>query len=508
MTAVEQSSVSDDLRWTMTRVVKDGQETRREQFFFNLSSLTVGYSNRFLLALKAALIKRRNRVGLLTIDTEYRHAKSVLLACQKAGGMTAVVDQIDLSFLAALDTIKQKLSQPGLESLKRFFNANRDEDRLFARDLRPEDFPRWKSEVGNEGEAIQRILSQALTRAAMSQTLTAVEDAYESGILDIGHYSFAMLAFHVFFRPASYRQLRLMDLSPDENKETGAVTWFIDMPPAKTRVDNPVRLPIKIVPDVGELLKLQQEHVAQRYGHLVAKSDVGKLALFPARLFNADGTLRSRYATRNRGMCTNSNAFSKAYLGPIEELARRDLSFNALRHTVGTQLALAGLSASSIAAVLRHATDQTCQRYVDLFFQGVLDRISDAMQPSFDEHFPVYKEVMDRAISKWQPIPREKAIVSEDPATGRREVTAECGRQSLCGYAPLACYECNKFRPCWDADHTINLDLVNREISEFEDQGLALQHEVRKYKQLRNAIRMVISICEIKSRTATQGAGA
>jgi hypothetical protein len=200
-------------------------------------------------------------------------------------------------------------------------------------------------------------------------------------------------------------------------------------------------------------------------------------------------------------MCADSTAFIRAYLRPIEKLARRDLTFNALRHTVGTQLALAGLSASSIAAVLRHATDDTCQRYVDLFFQGVLDRISDAMQPSFDEHFPVYKDVMDRAISKKDAIPREKAIVSEDPETGHREVTAECGRKSLCGYAPLACYECNKFRPCWDADHTINLRVVDREIADFDRQGLAMQHEARKYKHLRNAIRVVISICELKGKS-------
>jgi hypothetical protein len=204
-------------------------------------------------------------------------------------------------------------------------------------------------------------------------------------------------------------------------------------------------------------------------------------------------------------MCKDSTAFSRAYLRPLEHIARRELSFNALRHTVGTQLALAGLSASSIAAVLRHANDVTCQRYVDLFFAGTLDRISDAMQSSFDEHFPVYKDVLSRTVSKSDPIPKEKAIYSEDLITGRRELTAECGRHSLCGYAPLACYDCHRFRPCWDADHTINLDVVNREIAEFEGQGLAMQHEVRKYKQLRNSIRVVISICELKAKTTSKG---
>lgn len=370
---------------------------------------------------------------------------------------------------------------------------------IFAPDLRPEDFPRWESPVGQEGEAIKRILSQALSRAAMSQTLTVVEDAYESGKIDIGHYSFTMLAFQIYFRPASYRQLRLMDLSRDEDKKTGIVTWFADMLPVKTKAENPDRLSIELTSDVGELLKLQQEHVVKKYGHLVDDQQLEKLALFPARLLKSDGTWQSNYANANHGMCTDSNAFARAYLRPIKELTGRDLTFNALRHTVGTQLALAGLSASSISAVLRHANDATCQRYVDLFFRGVLDRISDAMQPSFDAHFPAHREIMDRVISKRDGIAREKAIVSEDPATGRLEVTAECGRESLCGYAPLACYDCKKFHPCWDADHSINLAVVNREISDFEGQGLAMQHEVKKYKQLRNAIRIVINICAVKS---------
>lgn len=508
MNSAERSTDLDALLWTMTRVVKDGRQQRTERFDFDLRPLANRYSPRFLLALKAAFINRRDRVALKTIHGEYVNLRHLLFKCQQAGIMSAVVEQIDLPFLAALETIKQEQSKSSLAALKRYFMNYRSDEAIFAADLRSEDFPHQESPVGKRGEAIKRILSQALSRAAMAQTLTAVEDAYGAGQIDIGHYSFSMLAFQVFFRPESYRNLRLMDLTRDEDKATGKVTWFIDMLPVKTRADNPHRLSIKITPDVGEFLKLQQKHVVERYGHLAVESDLGKLALFPARQLKTDGTWHAGYANQHHGMCADSTAFTRAYLKPIEKLVRRDLSFNALRHTVGTQLALAGLSASSIAAVLRHANNSTCQRYVDLFFAGVLDRISDAMQPSFDEHFPIYKEVMDRAISKSDPIPKEKAIVSEDLVTGRSEVTAECGRQSLCGYAPLACYECNKFRPCWDADHTINLDLVNREIADFEGQGLAMQHEVQKYKHLRSAIRVVINICALKSKSTQQVANA
>lgn len=490
------------LQWTMTLPRgADGKE--QEQLFeFDLLPLASGYSQSLLLALKEELVKRRTRVSLSSVASEYNHIKGLLLKCQFIGLMDGVVERIDLTFLAALKARRKELTASGLEALKRLFNSCRANHSIFAADLRPQDIPRSETADGQEGQAIKRLLSQALTRAALSQTLNIVEEAYETAQIDIGHYSFMMLALQVYFRPASYRQIRLMDLGSDEDKSTKVVRWFVEMLPAKTRAEHPDRLSIEITQDVGELLKLQQEHVVQKYGHLVSNDDVGKLALFPARKLKADGTWQSSYANQNYGMCSNSSAFARAYLRPIEQLTGRNLTFNALRHTVGTQLALAGLSASSIAAVLRHATDTTCQRYVDLFFRGVLDRISDAMQPAFDEHFPAHKELMDRVISKHDGIKREKAIVSEDPDTGRREVTAECGRESLCGYAPLACYDCKRFHPCWDADHTINLAVVTREIADFEGQGLAMQHEVKKYKQLRNSIRIVINICALKSNAA------
>ncbi len=506
MKPTHNSAIAEELRWTMTRVVQDGQSQRSEHFKFDLTELTNGYSLHFLVALKTALINRRNHLAIGSIHVDYRRLKWILLKCQSAGMMSAVVEQIDLPFLAALETIKLDLSKSGLNGLKRFFSANRGNESIFASDLRPEDFPSFKSPIGERGEAIKRILSKALSRAAIAEILTTIEDAYEAEKIDIGRYSFSMLAFHVYFRPNTYRQLRLMDLTRNENEKTGQVDWFLDMLPTKTRVDNPHRTSIKITNDIGEILQIQREDVVRRYEHLVADADLNKLALFPAQRLRSDGTWLCHYANLNHGMHPNSGTFTNYYLKPIEKLVRRDLSFNALRHTVGTQLALIGLSASSIAAILKHATEDTCQTYVDLFFHGVLDRISDAMEPSFDKHFPAYKEVMERAISKHAPIPPQKAIVSEDLLTGRREVTAECGRQSLCGYAPLACYDCNKFRPCWDADHTINLDLVNREIAEFEGQGLAMQHETQKYKHLRNAIRIVISICQLKSQAAEQGA--
>lgn len=492
------------LSWTMRRHIRDGADNRTESWDFDLTSLKTGYSTEFLVALKRTSIDRRNRVSVSSIHREFQELKSLLLKCMHSKATSAKVYQIDHAFLSGLVAIKDNQTKDGLRTLARYFLYNRGNEKLFALDLRPEDFPSRSSAIGERGESIKRILSQAMSRAVLAQALTAVEEAYEAQQIGIAHYSFAMLAFQVFWRPSSYRQLRLKDLTHDQDRLSGQVSWFLDMMPAKTRTDSPKRLAVKITSDLGEILKLQQEYVVRQYGHLVPEADVGKLALFPARKVLSQGVWMSAYANENHGMLEDSSAVRGSYLVPINRLVRHNLTFNALRHTVGTQLALTGLSASRIAAVLKHADDQTCQQYVDLFFQGVLDRISDAMQPGFDEHFPVHKDVVSRVISKHDPIPMARTIVSEDLLTGRREVTAACGRESICGYAPLACYDCNKFRPCWDADHTINLDVVNREIAEFEGQGLAMQHEAQKFKHLRSAIRVVIGICQLKSQTVRQ----
>jgi hypothetical protein len=159
-------------------------------------------------------------------------------------------------------------------------------------------------------------------------------------------------------------------------------------------------------------------------------------------------------------------------------------------------------SAATIAAVLKHANDQACQTYVDIVFEGLIDELSDGLHPSFEEHFPAFKAFA----SKHDQIPRERAIVSEDLDTGRTETFAVCGRQVICQYAPFSCYTCPRFIPCWDADHSINQDVVEREIRDFEGQGLAMQTQVKKYKHLFNSIRVVVIACDVK-RKAMELAG-
>jgi hypothetical protein len=200
----------------------------------------------------------------------------------------------------------------------------------------------------------------------------------------------------------------------------------------------------------------------------------------------------------------DANSFNAVYLKPVRALTRLPLSFNALRHTIGTQLAQLGCSEHTIQAVLKHATNTVCRIYVDIAFEGLIDKLSDGLKPGFDEHFPV----IAMFASMGEVIPTERRIVSEDLETGRVEITAVCGRRVACSYAPIACYACPRFIPCYDADHSINLDVVEREIKASEGGGLAMQYDVQRWRTIRNHIRLVIAACDNKRRSLAMDADA
>lgn len=488
------------LIWSMQEKIKgDKGEVRTNSIVLDLSPLVVGYEMTFLLALKDTQISRRHRVSLRTILSDFSELKVLFQTCHKIGIVNGNVEQIDSAFLVGLATWSENIPATYLLELKRLFESNRTNAKLFDGTLHPEDFPLKTSIKGQSGDRISNILSKALTRAAMVSVLDAVDEAYETGNLDLGIYSFSKLAFNIFCRPQSYRQIRIRDLVLDTNEETGEVSYFLHVLPVKSGVEGAQRIVYQLHRDVGRTLALQRKSVVERFGCTVEdkEEDLGKLALFPAQKLKPDGTWVAVHARTNFGMLVSSSTFSMAYMRPLNKAVGRVMSFNGLRHTIGTQLALMKCSASTIAAVLKHATDIVCQSYVDIVFEGLIDELSDALQPGFEEHFPAFKAFA----SKHDEIPRERAIVSEDSDTGRTETIAVCGRQVICQYAPFSCYTCPRFIPCWDADHSINQHIVEKEIRDYEGQGLAMQTQLKKYKHLLNSIRVVVKVCDIKRKT-------
>ncbi|MCD6618307.1 hypothetical protein [Aeromonas veronii] len=464
---------------------KNDQRTQTESF--DLIELRTGYEDDFLLTLKGILIARRKRVALATVKIWASLIRTPLRKIQSQRVGAYRVTHIDDAFLHTMRTVQQDLSITCLETFRQLFTENR-ESSLFAHGLIPEDFPVKKHIKGLRGKKIDSILAKALSRAAQVEILRRSEDAYESGTIDIGHFALLHLAFHIYCRPSSYRRLTLADLQIDVDPETQVKTYSLWVVPPKTRVSamSLKKISYQLDSIVGELLEAQRIQVIKTWGHIVANDDIGKLALFPARGVGSDGRWASSHARAHFGETVHDN-FINGYLNPILKLQESiSFDFNGLRHTIGTQLAVAGCSATTIAAVLKHSFSITSQIYVDVAFQGLVDTLSEAMEPAFNTHFPVFR-------SKNDLIAPEKAINSIELATGRRELTGECGKTNACQYAPLACYSCPRFTPCFDADHSINLRFAESEIIKYEGGGLPFRELANQCKEAKRYIMLVVA---------------
>jgi integrase len=487
--------------FTMSEATGPTDERGSKTITMDLSELRQGFEDDFLLHLKDHLIQRRYKVTLRTIETECSYLRCFFRKVIELNLCDFKISVIDESFLLALGAVKEVVANLQLKYLKMAFVANPDAP-IFATGLHRSDFPEQEDFKGKRGRQIDRILVKALTRAACVHILGRCEQAYDIGEMDIGHFSFANLAFAVFCRPDSYRQIRLDDLVLDRESKT----FFLYIIPVKTRSHKPAKICYQINEALGVLLQKQRQHIVANYGHLVAPEEVGKLALFPSRRIREDKTgWTTGFANQNFGMCEKSGSFINAYPKAIQYMfldSKFNLNANVLRHTLGTQLAHTGASAKTIQAVLRHATDTVCQAYVDIAFEGLINELSDTMAPAFQRHLPA----INRFRSKSEPIPIDKAIRSDDLETGQIELTGECGKQIQCEHGPIICYGCPRFIPCWDADHSVNLSVVQREIDDFNQRGKPFQHMVERAREAKYRIIFVMNAADLYRQSMTEDA--
>jgi integrase len=400
------------------------------------------------------------------------------------------IDVIDESFLLVLDLEKDSIPGCNLRTLKRAFSTA-PHSALWASGLNVSDFPEARRR-NDYGKQISRILAKSLTRAVCVNILGQCERAYDRGEMDISLFSFVNLAFAVFCRPESYRQIQLCDLVFDQKSNA----YFLNIMAAKSGVVKPEKILYKINEPLGVLLQKQRQNVVNRHGHQVAPENIDKLALFPPKgLYQEKTAWIHEHANDNFGMFKTGANFALAYPREIARLFLTPgytISANVLRHTVGTQLAQSGASAQTIQAVLKHASDNTCRAYVDIAFHGLVEELSDAMQPPFEIHFPVFKNFRSRL----DQVDAEKAIRADDPKTGKIELTGECGKKIQCEFAPITCYGCVRFIPCWDADHSINLTAVQREIDDYKQRGRSFQQMVEKAQTIKYQIILVMNAAD------------
>lgn len=481
---------------------RDGRETIT--VLVDLTDLRQGYTEDFLLHLKEHLMERCNRAKLISIKTEAAFLKSLLVQVTALKLFETRIAVIDEGFLLCLVGQKENFTALNLNYLRSAFTAN-PHSALFARGLEATDFPTRKNKKGRHGLQIDQILVKALTRSAAAHILDVCDVAYGKGDMDIGHYSFAHLAFAVFVRPNSYRQIRVGDLTPDKESNQ----YWIRIVSSKSGEALPSRVNYSINEPLGVLLTKQRQHVIATYGHLVAPEDIEKLALFPGRqLMAGNSRWRRDYANKNFGMLEDGSDFAKSYPVQIREQhfddPRLTLSANSLRHTVGTLLGQTGAHENTIAAVLKHASPGVCRAYVDIAFHGMMEELSEAMRPAFVEHLPGLMNFR----SKNDPVALEKLIRSDDLETGHIEDTGECGGSIACMDAPLVCYGCYRFIPCWDADHSINLRKAQQDMDDHSKRGKPFEHLIEKARTAKNQIILIMGAVDRYRDAMQRGAQA
>lgn len=484
--------------FTMAQQVGPRDRRVLQSITIDFTDLRKGFTEEFLNALKEHLMERCNRVKIISIKTENTNLQGLLRQVIALRLFEAKVAVIDEGFLLCLAAEKDNFPEVQLKFLKMAYSAN-PHSSLFAKGFEKRDFPIRANKKGLHGQQIDNILAKALTRSAAAHILDVCDTAYANRTMDIGHYSFVHLAFAVFVRPNSYRQIRVDDLTV-----TASGQYSIDIVTSKTGEEYPSKITFGINESLGILLTKQRQNVIKNYGHLVAQEDIKMLALFPyRRMEKGNSQWRSKYANEHYGMYEDGARFVNSYSEAIRRKYfsgdKFNLGANTLRHTVGTLLAQTGASEKTLQAVLKHATPIICRAYVDIAFYGLMEELSEAMHPAFAEHLPALINFR----SKGDPVAPEKQVLSWDSATEKLEDTGECGKSIACANGPIVCYGCLRFIPCWDADHGINLRIAEKEIEDMSKRGKPFQHMVDRARSAKNKIILVMNAAD-RYRQAVQ----
>ncbi len=508
---------SSPLKWeAATQIDEDSPKYHHS---FDLSDLADGFEQSFLLALKSLIIGRFRRVKPSTIKMEFGCVKQLLKRIQadqisdvegrrlmREGKISAVNTGLLVALTTKLAADPAWIAKICISRLRDWFTDVGDGS-VF-RGVEKGDFP-VQSHVGAEDLNRMSIIAKALTRVQQIAVLKAVEDAFQCGRIDLGLYALWNLNNFVYARPESLRQIQCGYLRCAEDPRTLEKRFFLSVLPAKRRSRKKVKaIEYPLTPFLGQLLCQQVQEVIQKDGPMYGincNSTVeereqieSRLAMFPRR----NAGIRRDFETENYGMLESGLNFSGNYLKPLQRMLEGvQITFVAMRHTIGTQLAAEGVSAEVIQAVLLHANSLTGRRYIDLVNKTLREKLSGGLQ-EFPMLFPAYeaftnaRKLDDLKRSEPQKVIHSRGLI--DPQTGELpiETTGECGKHSACNYAPLSCYGCFRFIPNLDADHSINLRIVEERVARFDAMARPLRELVERDKTLMLHIKRVIMLVD------------
>lgn len=491
-----------------TRDTVGGGEYRLK---FDLAQVTNGFEESFLLAVKELIMQRFLNVRVKTMTNEYGRVLRLLKKIQSDQTCTDLSKRLmEANRISAIDTglmlaVREKLAQDigwihrdCIDSLKDWF--------LFAghgavfKDLERGDFPTSKRS-GSTDKMRQGIIAKALSRTLQIAVLTDVERRFQAGELHLGVYVSWNLTNTLYARPESMRQIRCCDLTYTKNNVTGEIEYTLWVMPAKRGGES---MSYPLTKTLGHMLVKQQAWVMENVGPVYGlKEDLDleqrkaieqQLALFP----RINTGKRTDFEVKHFGMFEDGQSYTENYLNPVQRgLDNIHVNFNVMRYTIGTQLAAAGLSAAVIQAVLRHAVDTTARVYIDLAAKELRDALNSGLE-ALEDLFPAYNAFMNaeqtRAIGQQFP---ERIVNSRgpvNPQTGQIDIetTGACGKSAACAFAPMSCYGCWRWIANVDADHSVNLRLVQDRITQNEAFGKPMKAIVDRDRLLEKLIELRI----------------
>ena len=490
----------------VTREAEGEPEYHRK---FDLAQLTAGFEESLLFDLKDLFMQRHLKIRAISVKAEHDNVVRLLKKIQSDQTSSDLSKRLmEADKITAIDTglmiaIREKLAEDAgwvngryIESLCDLFTFA-GHGSVF-KDLERGDFP-TRDRSGTADRSRQIIISQALSRTLQIALLTDVERRFQAGELHLGVYVLWNLTNTLYARPESLRQIRFGDLTYTENKATGENDYTLWVMPAK-RGGERMKYPLTVF--LGHMLVKQQAWVIENIGPLYGlKEDLDpekrkvieqQLAMFP----RINAGMRPDFEAKHFGLIEGGSTLSRIYLEPIQRcLDNIHVSFTVMRHTIGTQLAAAGVSAAVIQAVLRHANDATARVYIDLAAKELREALNTGLE-ALEELFPAYNAFMNaqqtRAMAQQFP---ERIVNSRgpiDPQTGAMEIetTGGCGKSAACPFAPLSCYGCWRWIANVDADHSVNLCKVRERIKENEAFGKPMKAIVERDRLLEKLIEL------------------
>lgn len=276
----------------------------------------------------------------------------------------------------------------------------------------------------------------------------ALDAAFNEGEATLYEYALARMLRGTGMRPAQLAAMKCCDLRQVDSR------FELHIPLVKQR-GVPERgefMPWKpITQGLADILRL---HVQQNvYSRVTSDFDPTLAPLFPpkrSRLLLSDGL--EGHVTRDGISKPFQAIFMRLHV--ISPITGRVISVSPTRerHTVLTGLAMQGCTATEIAANAGHSDPTSCLPYIDAsiqHFQRMERLVGEAFIPLADRFLgKVIREHDDqRAHDDPDSVVRGRDLTGVGSCTD-----GGCGAIAA-GVAPLACYECRKFRAWADAPH-------------------------------------------------------